>query len=150
MKSEKRRSRGVWKLRWRPTMAALLTMLLLYGSVPAQTGTTSVRGTVLDPEKKAMVKATVTLTNTDTNAVRTQETNENGQFGFDLITPGNYKVQAEAKGFKKVVVDSVRALVDKPTNLELTLEIGQLSESVSVSAGGGEDHPTAPGATIRH
>src|SRR5689334_7408939 len=104
MKSEKRRSKSFWRSRVKSTLSALLTMLLLYGSVPAQTGTSSVRGTVFDPEKKAMVGATVTLTSTDTNTVRTQVTNDNGAFVFDLIPPGNYKVQAEAKGFKKAVV----------------------------------------------
>jgi hypothetical protein len=148
MKSEKRRSKSGWRLRLKPMLSALLTMLLLYSSVPAQTGTSSVRGTVLDPDKKAMVGATVTLTSTDTNTVRTQVTNDNGAFVFDLIPPGNYKLQAEAKGFKKVVVDSVRALVDKPSDFQLQLEIGQITESVSVSAGEAGVHLNAQDATL--
>jgi hypothetical protein len=127
-----------WGKRFKPMMSALLTMLMLYGSVPAQAGTSSVRGTVIDPEKKAVVAATVTLTSLDTNVVRTQVTNENGTFVFDLLPPGNYKLDAEASGFKKVLVNEVRALVDKPTNLELSMEVGQLTESVTVSAGSAE------------
>jgi hypothetical protein len=138
MKSKSNRSKGLWNRRVRPMLSALLTLLMLYGSVPAQAGNSSVRGTVLDPEKKAMVGATVTLTSLETNAVRTQVTNESGSFTFDLIPPGTYKVEAEASGFKKAVVASIRAQVDKATNLELQLEIGQITESVSVSAGANE------------
>ncbi|MBI3652475.1 MAG: carboxypeptidase regulatory-like domain-containing protein [Acidobacteria bacterium] len=148
MKPGRTRSRGFWKTRVKPALSALLMMLMLYGSVVAQTGTSSVRGTVLDPDKKAMVGATVTLTSVDTNVVRTKVTNENGTFVFDLIPPGNYKLQAEAQGFKKVVVDSVRALVDKPTALEVQLEIGQLTESVSVSADSAEVRLNTQDATI--
>lgn len=129
-------------------MSALLTLLMLSGSVFAQTGTSSVRGTVLDPDKKAMVGATVTLTSLDTNVVRTQVTNESGTFVFDLIPPGGYKVEAEASGFKKVVINPVRALVDKPTTLGLQLEIGQITESVNVSASSAEVLLNSQDATI--
>lgn len=148
MKSKPNTSRRLWRKRFKPMMSALLTLLMLYGSVPAQAGTSSVRGTVTDPEKKAMVAATVTLTSLETNTVRTQVTNESGNFVFDLIPPGNYKLEAEASGFKKVVVNEVRALVDKPTNLELTLEIGQITESVTVSAGSVEVLLNTQDATI--
>jgi hypothetical protein len=148
MKPKPNRSRRLWGKRFKPLMSALLTLLMLYGSVPAQTGTSSVRGTVLDPEKKAMVAATVTLTSTETNVVRTVVTNESGNFVFDLIPPGTYKLEAEASGFKKVVVSPVRALVDKPTNMELNLEIGQITESVNISAAAAEVLLNTQDATI--
>jgi hypothetical protein len=138
MKPKSRRSKGPWNTRVKPMLSAILSLLMLYGSVPAQAGSSSVRGTVVDPEKKAMVAATVTLTSVETNAVRTQVTNESGNFVFDLIPPGTYKVEAEATGFKKAVVNSVRALVDKSTTLELQLEVGQITESVTISAGAAE------------
>jgi hypothetical protein len=148
MKPKPNRSGRLWGKRVKPLMSTLLTLLMLYGSVPAQTGTSSVRGTVLDPEKKAMVAATVTLTSTETNVVRTVVTNESGNFVFDLIPPGTYKLEAEASGFKKVVINEVRALVDKPTNLELNLEIGQITESVTVSAATAEVLLNTQDATI--
>jgi hypothetical protein len=135
MKPKSKRSRKLWDRRIKPVLSAVLTMLLLYGSVPAQAGTSSVRGSVTDPEKKAVIAATVTLTHVETNVVRTQTTSESGSFTFDLIPPGTYKLEAEASGFKKVVVNEVRALVDSPNNLVLQMEVGQITESVTVSAG---------------
>jgi hypothetical protein len=148
MKSKSTKGKGLWNRRFKPVMSTLLTLLMLYGSVPAQAGTSSVRGTVFDPEKKAMIAATVTLTSLDTNVVRTQVTNEEGNFVFDLIPPGTYKLEAEASGFKKVVINEVRALVDKPTNLALQLEVGQITESVTISAGTAEVLLNTQDATI--
>lgn len=134
----KRRSKSnlfLFKLGMKRTVSLLLTLMMLYGSVPAQTGTSSVRGSVLDQEGKAVAGATVTLKNIETNAVRTTTSKENGGYTFDLIQPGTYRLEVEASGFKKGVIDDVRALVDKPTTIDAQLTVGAISESVSVSAG---------------
>jgi len=122
----------------RPVLTMVLCILLTSGSVPAQVGSSSVRGTVLDPQGKALGGATVTLTNTVTNAVRTTKTNDTGGYSFDLIPPGLYNVEAESKGFKKAVVTDVRALVDKGASVDMQLEIGNISETVTVVAGAGD------------
>ena len=104
--------------RFKRLLTALLSILLVSTSVPvinasvAAQGSTSVRGTVLDPQGKAVGGATVTLTSVDTNATRTAKSNDAGAYTFDLIPPGTYRIEAEAKGFKKGVVTDVRALVD--------------------------------------
>src|SRR5689334_16580236 len=69
----------------------------------AQTGTSSVRGSVVDPQGKVVSGATVTLTNTETNAARNQTTSDSGIFVFELIPPGPYRIDVEASGFKKAV-----------------------------------------------
>jgi hypothetical protein len=119
-------------------MTVLLCAVLLSGGVLAQVGTSSIHGTVLDPEGKAVAGATVTLVNMVTNASRTTQTNEQGAYTFDLIQPGSYRVEAEFKGFKKAGVSDVRALVDKHTTIDIQLEVGNLTETVSVSAGAGD------------
>jgi hypothetical protein len=70
--------------------------------------------------------------------VRTQNTRDNGSYAFDLIPPGTYRIEAEAQGFKKTVANEVRALVDKATDLNLELQVGNISEAVTVAAGAGE------------
>jgi hypothetical protein len=112
--------------------------MLLSGSVPAQSGTSSVRGTVFDAEGKVIPGAVVTLTSIETGSARTQNTRDNGTYAFDLIPPGTYRVEAEAQGFKKTVANEVRALVDKATDLNLELQVGSISEAVTVAAGAGE------------
>ena len=126
----------------------LLTLLMLQSSVLAQTGSSSIRGTVTDPQGQAVAGVNITLTNTETNATRKQTTNEKGNYSFDLLTPGNYRLEAEATGFKKAVVSDIRALVDKATTTDVQMEVGAITESVSVSAGASEVLLNKQDATI--
>ncbi|HWW74370.1 MAG TPA: carboxypeptidase-like regulatory domain-containing protein, partial [Pyrinomonadaceae bacterium] len=109
-------------------------LLSLFAAAHAQTGTSAVRGTVADAQGNVVPGASVTLADPSTNQTRTQVTTEDGHFSFDLITPGTYRLEAEAKGFKKVVLTDVRALVAKPVDVSVTLEAGNLAETVTVSA----------------
>src|SRR5689334_10279 len=117
-----------------------LLVLLSVGGMTAvgQTGTSSVRGTIVDPAGNVVSGATVKLTNTETNTSRDQSTRESGVFVFEQITPGPYRLEVEAAGFKKAIVTNVQALVAKPTEVNVQLEIGAVSESVTVAAGGSE------------
>jgi hypothetical protein len=112
----------------------LLLSLLAAAHAHAQTGTSSVRGNVADAQGNVVPGASVTLVDPATNQTRTQVSTEDGHFAFDLIPPGTYRVEAEAKGFKKVVLTNVQALVAKPTEVSVALEAGNISETVTVSA----------------
>jgi Carboxypeptidase regulatory-like domain len=113
-----------------------LVLLFLCPNVLAQTGTSSVRGTVKDPQGGAVAGATVTLTNTERNFTRTQTTDAEGGYAFTAIPPGNYRLEAEAGGFKKAAVSDVNALVETPTEINVQLEVGNVSEVVNIVAGG--------------
>jgi hypothetical protein len=110
-------------------------LLLVCHNVLAQTGTSSVRGTITDPQGGAVTGATVTLTNAEKNFTRTQVTNDEGVYAFNAVPPGRYHIEAEAKGFKKVAVNDVQALVDTPTSVDLKLEVGNVSEVVTITSG---------------
>src|ERR1044072_9101671 len=98
----------------------LLLSVVFYGSAAmAQTGTSSVRGTITDQQGKAVVGASVTLTNVERNFTRTQITGDDGTYTFTAVPPGTYRVEAEATGFKKSVVNDVRALVETPTDVNV-------------------------------
>ncbi|MDQ3918715.1 MAG: TonB-dependent receptor [Acidobacteriota bacterium] len=129
-------------------LCALLLQALLCAAASAQTGTSSVRGTVTDPQGNAVPGATVSLVNPDTNQTRTQTTGEDGHYAFDLVTPGTYRVEAEAKGFKKALVTNVVALVAKPTEANVQLEVGNVSETVTVSATSAEALVNTQDATL--
>ncbi|HLL76369.1 MAG TPA: TonB-dependent receptor [Pyrinomonadaceae bacterium] len=118
-------------------LGALVLPLLVCAAANAQ-GTSSVRGTVSDAQGNLVAGATVTLTNTETNAARTVTTSGEGGYAFELIKPGTYRLEAEAAGFKKGVITDVRALVAKPTEINVALEVGAVTESVTVAAGTGE------------
>ena len=112
------------------------TVLLLSVSVVVwgQTGTSAVRGTVTDPQGRVVAGAEVTLTNLSNGAIRTMTSSESGGYNFDLITPGDYRLDIVAKGFKKQTVDNVRALIGKPSEASIKLEVGAASEVVEVQA----------------
>ncbi len=112
-------------------VCGLLQVFLTVG-ISAQTGTSSVRGVVTDAQGKAVAGATVTLTNTERNFTRTQTTNDEGTYIFSTVPPGSYRLEAEAAGFKKAAVADVRALVETPTELNVQLEVGDVSETVNI------------------
>src|SRR6185369_17309813 len=103
-----------------------LIVLLGIGSMTifGQTGTSSVRGTVVDPQGKVVSGATVTLTNTETNTARNQTNSDSGIFVFEQVPPGPYRLDVEASGFKKAVITNVQALVAKATEVDVQLEVG--------------------------
>jgi len=115
-------------------IAAILFSLVLGVSLAlSQTGTSSIRGTITDPQSRPVAAANVTLTNVATNAKRNMKSTDAGEYVFDLITPGDYQLEVEAKGFTKKVLDNVRALIGKTTESNVQLGIGAISEVVEVS-----------------
>jgi hypothetical protein len=113
-----------------------------------QSSTSTMNGTVTDPHGDVVPGATVTLSSSVRSFLRTQRTNDSGRFNFTLIPPGDYQLTVEAQGFKKAVLTAVGARVDKPTNLAVTLKIGNVAETVTVSSGGGEVTLNTQDATI--
>lgn len=124
--------------RFAALLGALVLPLVVFCAAARAQGTSSVRGTVADAQGNLVAGVTVTLTNIETNAARAATTSGEGVYAFELIQPGNYRLDAEAAGFKKGVVTDVRALVAKPTEINIVLEVGAVTESVTVAATAGE------------
>jgi hypothetical protein len=120
---------------WLQILLCGLLLLLGCHNVLAQTGTSSVRGTILDPQGGAVAGATVTLTNAEKNFTRSQVTNEEGVYAFNAVPPGKYRIEAEATGFKKVAISDIQALVDTPTDVSVKLEVGNVNEVVTITSG---------------
>src|SRR5690348_4481416 len=119
-------------------LCGALLSLACCGSVLAQSATSSVHGTVTDPQGNVVAGATVTLANAEKNFTRTQTTSDAGTFAFTLIPPDKYTLEAQATGFKKAVLTGVTALVAKATDVNVQLEVGNVAETVTVSSGAGE------------
>jgi hypothetical protein len=118
------------------SLSSVLLFLLLTASVAlAQTGSSSLRGTVNDLQGRSVAGAQVTITNEQKNFSRTQTTNNDGAYVFTSIPPGTYRLDVEATGFKKASVSEVQAQIDTPGTLDVQLEIGNIAETVSVIAG---------------
>ena len=119
-------------------LMAMLFSVLFVSSINAQSGTTTINGTVSDSQGKIIPGATVKLSNEEKGFSRTVTTTNDGTFTFPLIQPGTYRLEIESNGFKKLVQSDVKALVDTPTNVSAVLEAGSVSEIVNVEANSAE------------
>lgn len=119
------------------TMSGIF-MMALGLCVIAQTGTSTVTGTVTDSQGNVLPGATVVLANPAKSFTRTQTTNESGAFSFNAIPPDTYTLEVSATGFNKAIVNDVRALVAKPTEANVQLAVGNVNEAVTISAGGAD------------
>jgi hypothetical protein len=108
---------------------------VLFGvsSLMAQTGTTSVRGAVLDKSGAAVSGAKVTLNNNGQALTRTARTDSAGEYRFLALPPGNYTVKVEKDGFRPEEV-TVDLPVNVPVTNNVTLNVGSVSEKVEVAA----------------
>ena len=120
------------------TLSTVLALLAFSSIAFAQQGTSSVRGAVTDPQGNVIAGATVTLINPATTAARSTTTGDGGVYAFESVSPGDYRLEVEAKGFKKAAITNIHALVSKAPAVDVRLEIGNVSETVTVVSGAGE------------
>lgn len=104
-----------------------------------QATTGGIRGVVTDQNGAVVSGARVTLTRKSTGGTQTAQTNSSGQFEFTNLLPSNdYGVSVEAPNFKSASLTDVRVSVNQSTDLPVQLEPGQVTETVTVTAGGAE------------
>ena len=93
-----------------------------------------ITGHIADGTGAAAPGTQVTLTNVATSAVRTTVTTDPGDYTFPSVAPGFYNVKFEHAGFKTGRIDNFQVQVQQTVRLDFTLQVGQLNESVEVSA----------------
>jgi hypothetical protein len=119
--------------------ALIACLSVLVASIaPAQTSNTSLNGVVKDSQDKVIPNVSITLTNLATNTTRTQKTGAQGTYSFDLLTPGEYRMEVTASGFRKQVLDKVQVLIAKASSLDIVLQVGASDQVVTVSAESGQ------------
>ena len=117
----------------RMLVLSALAAAFLMVAVPVMAQTTALSGKVVDQGGGVVPGVTVTLTST-TGVVRTAVANEVGVYQFPQLSPGTYSIKAELKGFKTATVARIELLVDTPFIQDLKLEVGGLTETVTVEA----------------
>src|SRR5215471_14821028 len=118
--------------RW---LIAVNCLLLLMGSLAfSQSSNTSLSGTVKDSQGGVIASATVVLTNVSTATARTQKTGAEGRYSFDLLTPGDYRLEVQAPGFRKQTLAGLHVLIAQANTVEVTMQVGAVNEEVTVSA----------------
>lgn len=93
-----------------------------------------ITGLVTDSTGAAVANAEVTITNLATNQLRNLKTTSSGTYTVPFLTPGQYKVEAKAAGFKSAVANNRTLQVGDSMRVDFSLDVGQVSESVEVAA----------------
>lgn len=143
-----RESRSSWLLSLE-LIAALLLVVSVGLPVSGQTVVGRISGNVHDSAGASVPNASIIVTNTATNFVRTGTADENGFYTITNLPVGTYRIEAEQKGYKKAVIADQGVTADARVTVDLTLEPGQVSETVQIVAAAGETVNTTSGEVSR-
>lgn len=99
----------------------------------AQFDSASVLGTLRDSSGASLAKGTVSLTNLATKTQQTVTSNEQGNYEFDSVKPGDYTISAELVGFKKELTGRFSVTVGGRQRVDLALQVGGTTETVEVT-----------------
>ena len=122
---------------------AVLVMLGLFSMALGQTATTgAVVGTVTDKAGAVIGEAEIELTNTATNLVSRAKSNNDGGFIFPSVLPGQYTLTVSKAGFRKASITALKVDVSKSYSLNIELEVGEVQQTVEVTATAGVELQT--------
>ena len=116
-------------------MRVIALFLMMLASLPAfaQSNYAELSGTVLDPERAAIVGASIQLTSVSTHGERVGSSNEHGIFQIPGLLPGEYKLTVKAPGFADAN-QLLRLEVGQQLSLNLTLKLGSVTSDVEVTS----------------
>jgi hypothetical protein len=115
-------------------VAAYAFISLAAPAISAQDFRGQITGRISDASGARLPGVTVTVINGATNVATSTMTNGDGEYTIPFLTPGIYKATAELSGFKKVVREGVEVRVADKIGLDLTMQVGRVEETVSVTA----------------
>ncbi len=95
---------------------------------------TSIQGVVTDPTGAVVPGATLTLTNPATGLKLVRTSNDVGVYNFNALAAAPFRLEVEAKGFKKKVLDNVQLVPEQANALDVQLELGTEATTVNVDA----------------
>jgi hypothetical protein len=93
-----------------------------------------ISGRVSDPSGAGVPNAALRLTNTTTNAIRAVDSSSDGFYNFASVPPGIYNLRVEHMGFRSATSTNVEVQVEQSVRLDLTLQVGQVNETIEVAA----------------
>jgi len=112
----------------------ILILFVVAASLLAQDPRGGITGTLTDPSGAAIPGVTVRATNTETGVAASAVSNSAGQYQIPFLSPGIYRVTAELTGFKRFSRDKIEVRVGEVVDLPIQMEVGQVTETVEVTA----------------
>ena len=116
------------------TLCVLVTALVASMVLSGQSITSSLVGTVTDSSGAVIPNAAVAATNVATNARTETKTDSLGNYTLLALSPGSYAAEVTASGFKKYLRSGIVLEIQQQARLDARLEVGQASDTVTVSA----------------
>ena len=116
-------------------LAAVFLPIFPFTCLAQTAATATIIGQVLDPTGRAVPVATVVLTDQAIGQSRTASADVSGQYAFNGVVPGNYRVAASAAGFRQSVIPALAVEISKTYNLNFSMEVGAVSDKIDVVAG---------------
>ncbi len=110
---------------------ALVLLSVLAG---AQTNVASITGICTDTSGAVVPNASVVITNLDTGISNRTQTNDAGVYFIPALNPGRYRVEVQVTGFRRKQLDNLQIETGQKARLDLTLEVGSVSENVEIQA----------------
>lgn len=111
-----------------------LVACLVAGSAEARQGVSGLRGRVVDQQKGVLPGVTLTVTHRESGVTRETVTGSDGSFSVPALVPGPYRVTAELAGFNRYQFEELQLRVGSTAQLEVVLQVGGLTESVTVTS----------------
>lgn len=132
------------------TLAALLFVLWCTPLWAQTIAVAQISGTIHDSSGGVLPGVEVSVTKTDTGAVRTVFTNSDGRYVIAALPVGPYRLTAILQGFNKYVQEGIVLQVNTNPSIDVTMQVGQVSEQVLVTAAATmvETHSTGVGQVI--
>src|SRR5687768_4019141 len=121
------------------SVGLLLLVLLVRAPVAAQDISGQIKGTVVDPQGAVVPGANVTATHADTNTPYNATTNSEGTFVLPKVRLGRYTVAVEAARFRRTIVQDVIVEVGGIADINVTLQVGSISEHIEISAANAQE-----------
>jgi len=130
------------------TLCALAaSILIVAASLDAQTNSGAIQGSVLDPSGAAIAGATVTARNLNTGLTVTVKSSDAGVYLAPNLPPGQYSVTVESSGLKKFEQTGVTVQIATTTTLDVSMQLGEASQTVTVSANASQLQPNTSDVT---
>ncbi len=124
----------------RPLQFTILSILLLFGTVAvAQSDSATISGRITDQTGEEITDAKVAVTSIQTGVAVSTLTNEDGIYVVGDLHPGPYQMTVEKQGFRKIVLKDLIVNVQDALGRNFTMQLGIVSESITIEAGGEEN-----------
>src|SRR5467141_2364875 len=116
-------------------LKSLLIVVLSFCALPTYAQyRAGIQGVIVDPQGSVIQGATVTLTSKETNISKTTTSDSSGIYNFLSLAPGRYAITVEKTGFKKQSFEDVVVAAEQTQAVNIALEVGDVTQSVTVTA----------------